>query len=94
MEVNECILTEGRKQRYNCGHFERGPSSDSGGILWQAHRHSPEGDYRGDAVHSIMSRVGGFPATLARYLVAAYTEPVSWSLIRSAGRARRSMKLR
>jgi len=33
------------------------------------------GHYRGDSIHSIMSRVGGFPASLARYLVAAHSSP-------------------
>src|SRR5437016_1547179 len=33
------------------------------------------GHVRGDAIHSLMSRVGGFPAGLARYLIAAYSSP-------------------
>ncbi len=33
------------------------------------------GHARGDAIHSLMSRVGGFPAGLARYLIAAYSSP-------------------
>jgi hypothetical protein len=37
---------------------------------WRRNRH-----VRGDAIHSIMSRVGGFPASLVRYLIAAYSSP-------------------
>src|SRR5262249_27997390 len=33
------------------------------------------GHVREEAIHSLMSRVGGFPAGLARYLVAAYSSP-------------------
>ncbi|MEX0978829.1 MAG: DNA methyltransferase [Pirellulales bacterium] len=75
MEDNASILAEARKQRKriaDCLSVDLPSVKEefSGQIIdsWRQNGH-----YRGDAIHSLMSRVGGFPAGLARYLIAAYS---------------------
>jgi len=77
MDDNGTILNKARRQRRRISDtlsLELPAVLDEfSGLSVQSWRHN--GHSRGDAVHSIMSRVGGFPSGLARYLVAVYSAP-------------------
>ena len=77
MENTWSILTEARKRRKGIADtlsVDLPPVQEKfSGLSIDSWRQN--GHYRGDSIHSIMSRVGGFPASLARYLVAAYSSP-------------------
>jgi site-specific DNA-methyltransferase (adenine-specific) len=75
MEDSASILAEARRQRRRIADTLSvdlpAVQEELSGLTIESWRQN--GHYRGDAIHSIMSRVGGFPASLARYLVAAYS---------------------